>query len=122
MKLSERERQWLAEIESRLIDDEPNLHHALAGMSLRPLRVATSVATVRTAVRSCRATIVLSLLTLAAGVALLVAGLAAGAPLMALAGMVAAQFGPWLVARRRRTRTSVGPPPRGRRPAGALRG
>src|SRR4051794_11055025 len=101
----------LAEIEGQLIKDEQALHRALADLSLRPLRIATSAATIRTAVRSCRARIVLSALVLATGVALLVAGVAAGAPLMTLGGTVAAQFGPWLVARRRPTRKSVGPPP-----------
>lgn len=122
MKLSERERQCLADIEGHLMADEPRLHRALATASLRPLRAGTRVAAVRAALRSRWTGVVLSALVLATGVALLVAGLVTGAPLMALVGMVAAQVGPWAVARTRRTRTPAGPPPSGRCPAGAVRG
>lgn len=108
MQLSERERRWLAEIEGVLVEEEPRLHRAMAALSSRPLRVATIRSRLQAADRQGRARIAWSALVLAGGVALLLAGLAIGAPWMVVAGMVTAQFGPWLIHRHRHRRTRLG--------------
>lgn len=116
MKLSDHEQRWLTELESRLIEEEPRLHRALATLRTRPLRGARIAAAVRATARNRSTRLVMSAAALAVGVAILVTGVVGGAPALALAGVVTAQFGPWLLVRRRHHRTSV------RRPAARAAG
>lgn len=103
MELTTRERRRLGEIEGRLTADEPRLDRALSTLSTRPLRAAWLRAAVRATLRRPRLRLVLAAVVLVAGVALLVVGTGEGLLPVALLGIVTAQFGPWLVTRRRRT-------------------
>lgn len=110
MKLSAHEQRWLAELETHLTEEAPRLHRALATLSTWPLLGAGLVAGLRNAAGHRRTRLVLATLALAVGVALLVVGVATGVLATALAGVVTAQFGPWLLVRRRHTRRAVRPP------------
>ena len=98
MDLSGYERRWLTEIENELIADAPDLARALGRWSTGPLRPKRVRATVRAVVAGTSSGVVLSMIVLGVGVALLVLGVVYGWVVCVLAGVVIAQFGPWLVA------------------------
>jgi Flp pilus assembly protein TadB len=109
MDLSERERRRLTQIDRELVLDAPALERAYRRWSTRPLKAERRRATVRTATRTLYA-VTPPTLALGVGVTLLVLGVVHGWLPLAAAGVVVAQFGPVLVARRVRPRRKAAVP------------
>lgn len=96
MNLSTRERQWLAEIERRLIADEPRLHRALSRLSSRPLGVPRTPSVVLGAVLGPRVRRWLGVAVLTLGLVLLLVGALTGLVAVLFTGVGLAQLGPLL--------------------------
>lgn len=114
MKLTTRERQQLAEIERRLVADEPRLHHALSRMERRSL-TRRSLTRSRGTGHRCWWPGLVALAVLGASIVMLVLGARTGQVAVMWAGGALAQFVPlmtwWLLVRRRSpVRRSAGVP------------
>lgn len=104
MNLSARDRRLLAEIERRLIAEEPRLHRALSRRSCSPLRGEHAREILSGLWRRPRVRTTTVLTVLCAGIAALVVGELAGLVALVLPGAVLAGFGPllacWWIKRR----------------------
>ncbi len=109
MDLSEHERRRLTGIEKSLIVEAPRLQRAFGRWSTRPLRVDRVRTAVRAVLARAATLVVLSMIVLALGATLMVLGVVQGRPAAAVVGLLAAQFGPWLIARSARPRPARPP-------------
>lgn len=104
MDLSGHERHRLTQVEEELIIEAPGLERAFRHWSTAPLRAERVRSTVRAVAAGTFIAVAVPTLVLGVGVALLVLGVVDGRLALTFAGVVTAQFGPWLVARRFQSR------------------